>query len=362
VTERARKPFLTANQVTFARLLSMPVLVWLFYQGRAGQWWALALGAAIATTDYLDGYLARKHGPTVLGGLMDPIADKIFVAVIFLAPLHLGWFPAWPVALIFVREFLITSLRTAYELRGIQLRTSYLAKVKTWMQMQGVATMIFYVLVDDHKVAWVFLLTGTALPLLVLLTAAVVQRRFRRGAAIMFGCFVLMDVLYLPEDVAATNWLMCLGLAIASWASGIDYLVGGMRQLRGQGGLRRGDLARLFGATALPCLVVACLVADAGAMWVAVSILAVELAVGGLDNLLAHHRQAASPVAWSARILTTSALLAAALAAAPLAGDQWAGSLTIAALTVSVGGGVREFVRGRAFYLDPHFRDQAAAG
>ena len=61
--------------VTFARLLPMPLLsVWLYHAAtsRGQMWAALIVGTLIGCTDFVDGYLARKQGPTVLGGLIDP--------------------------------------------------------------------------------------------------------------------------------------------------------------------------------------------------------------------------------------------------------------------------------------------------
>lgn len=90
--ERTRRPLITANQVTFARIVAMPVIVWLLYQGATGRWWAWGIAIAVSTTDFVDGYFARKYGSTVLGGLMDPIADKVRIAVLFLPPMHMGSF------------------------------------------------------------------------------------------------------------------------------------------------------------------------------------------------------------------------------------------------------------------------------
>jgi CDP-diacylglycerol--glycerol-3-phosphate 3-phosphatidyltransferase len=124
--------------VTFARLLPMPLLAfWLYHahSSRAQMWAALIVGTLIGCTDFVDGFLARKHGPTVLGGLLDPIADKVFVALIYAPLAAIGVVPAWACALMFVREFLVTALRSSYEIRGLQMKTSYIAKVKTWTQM-----------------------------------------------------------------------------------------------------------------------------------------------------------------------------------------------------------------------------------
>src|SRR5712671_5302691 len=82
---RAGKPWITANQVTLARLIPMPLLSWMIYRGyETGDntylWSALIAGIFVGSTDWVDGMLARRYGPTVLGGLLDPMADKVFVA------------------------------------------------------------------------------------------------------------------------------------------------------------------------------------------------------------------------------------------------------------------------------------------
>ena len=111
---------ITANQVTLARLIPMPLLSWLLYRGKAlGDeryvWVALIAGTLIGCTDWVDGMLARKYGPTILGGLLDPIADKVFIAFAYVpfADPAIDMIPAWACALMFVREFFITALRSA---------------------------------------------------------------------------------------------------------------------------------------------------------------------------------------------------------------------------------------------------------
>src|SRR5437868_7534907 len=95
VSSPMAKPLVTANQVTLARLLLLPIGSWLMYQGLRGQVAALIFMTVVGCTDFVDGWLARKYGPTVLGGLMDPIADKVFIVVIFLPFIDLGWLPPW---------------------------------------------------------------------------------------------------------------------------------------------------------------------------------------------------------------------------------------------------------------------------
>nr|MBA3501176.1 CDP-alcohol phosphatidyltransferase family protein [Deltaproteobacteria bacterium] len=172
------KPWITANQVTVARLIPMPLLAWLLYKGAesgyGGNWYmwsALIAGTLIGCTDWVDGMLARKYGPTVLGGLLDPIADKVFIAFAYVPfaddSIHLV--PAWACALLFMREFFITALRSAYEQRDLSLKTSYLAKVKTWTQMQGIGVLLLFPLMADSRAALTWLLSSlTAAPLVVM--------------------------------------------------------------------------------------------------------------------------------------------------------------------------------------------------
>ena len=53
----------------------------------------------------------------------------------------------------FVREFFVTALRSAYEQRDLTMKTSYLAKAKTWTQMQGIGVMLLFPLVDEQGVS-----------------------------------------------------------------------------------------------------------------------------------------------------------------------------------------------------------------
>src|SRR5690606_9243313 len=86
-------------------------------------------------------------------------------ALTYLPLVDRGYFPAWPVALLFAREFVVTALRSAYEQRGITLKTSFLSKVKTWVQMQGMGMLMLAALVDRDIMVGV-LLAITGIPLL----------------------------------------------------------------------------------------------------------------------------------------------------------------------------------------------------
>ncbi|HEX2691141.1 MAG TPA: CDP-alcohol phosphatidyltransferase family protein [Kofleriaceae bacterium] len=358
----ARRPLITANQVTLARLIPMPLLSWLIYQGaelgykdNVYMWSALIAGTLIGCTDWVDGLLARKYGPTVLGGLLDPIADKIFIAFAYTpfvdgpAPLV----PWWTVALMFQREFFVTALRSAYEQRSLTLKTSYLAKAKTWTQMQGMGVMLLFPLVDNQRFLTGVLFVGVVGPLVAMLVLYLVRRTLWRGAFVMTASILPILLIHLHGDLDLTIWAIMLYIIAITWISGIDYLVIGWRQLRGRGDFSRADAVRLIGALALPVLLYKVLVGP-GAAWPSFVILAVELAVGGLDNLMSHHQRATKALAWGGRVLGVCVLLGAALVV-----PAWAEPFSIVAAAISVIGVFAEFWRGRDYFLDKRIRDKA---
>jgi CDP-diacylglycerol--glycerol-3-phosphate 3-phosphatidyltransferase len=366
------KPWITANQVTLARLIPMPLLAWLIYEGAQEgyennpyMWSALIAGVLIGCTDWVDGMLARKYGPTVLGGLLDPIADKVFIAFAY-APFaddiirvdgHLeSMVPAWVVALMFTREFFITALRSAYEQRDLTLKTSYLAKVKTWTQMQGIGVMLLFPLIPaakQHYLVW-GLGVLVALPIPIIAYNCLVRKKLWRGGVIMTASVLpVFGLAWYGDTTLTLRWIMIAVVGL-TWASGIDYIVIGWKQLRGRGDFAKADAVRLIGALALPALLFAVLVKTPAPAWPVFTILAFELAVGGLDNLLSHHKKATKALAWGSRVLGVSALLGLALLV-----PEHAVWFSAVAAAVSVIGVSAEFWRGRDYFMDKRIRDKA---
>jgi CDP-diacylglycerol--glycerol-3-phosphate 3-phosphatidyltransferase len=354
---------ITANQVTLARLIPMPLLSWLLYRGadlgyRGNVYMTSALiaGTLIGCTDWIDGLLARKYGPTVLGGLLDPIADKIFIAFAY-TPFVDGRHPLvpwWTVALMFQREFFITALRSAYEQRNLTLKTSYLAKAKTWTQMQGIGVMLLFPMVENQQFLTWLLVVGVVGPMVAMAVLYVVKRTVWKGAFVMTASILPILALHLHGDPDLTIRVIMFYIVLITWISGLDYLVVGWKQLRTRGDFSRADAVRLIGALALPTLLYTVLIGPAPA-WPIFLILATELAVGGLDNLLSHHHAATKALAWGSRVLGTCALLGAALII-----PAWAAPLSILAAAVSLVGVCAEFWRGRDYFLDKRIRDKAA--
>jgi CDP-diacylglycerol--glycerol-3-phosphate 3-phosphatidyltransferase len=122
-----------ANAITAVRLLATPPLLVLIVQ--QGISWVAALAwAAIASTDFLDGWVARRQGATTSGAFLDPLADKVLVlgALVALAATDLT---SWvPVLLILGREVTISVYRSAVGRRGVSVPARPLAKLKTASQ------------------------------------------------------------------------------------------------------------------------------------------------------------------------------------------------------------------------------------
>ena len=130
-----------ADQLTLARAAAVPIIVVLYVWDFGGnEYWATATFVAAMTTDWLDGRIARSRGySSPLGGLLDPIADKILVLSVLIVLIDKGVFAGWMVAAIVAREFLVTGLRLAALERGVVLHARDLGKLKTWAQALAAA-------------------------------------------------------------------------------------------------------------------------------------------------------------------------------------------------------------------------------
>jgi phosphatidylglycerophosphate synthase len=254
----------------------------------------------------------------------------------------------------FVREFLVTALRSAYERRAVSMKTSYLGKVKTWTQMQGIGMLVLLQVIGASDVLTGILIAGLVAPLVAMALLWIIKKKLWKGALVMSGSFVALLAVYLQDDPRLTrHFIMFLVVAI-TWVSGFDYLVGGVKHLRGRGDFGRADAVRILGALAIPVLVFLVMIETPAYAWPLLTILSMELAVGGLDNLLSHHQHASGALPWGARVGGVSALLGAGLAL-----PDYAGYLAVLAAALSTAGVAWEFWRGRDYYLDARLRDKA---
>ena len=142
------------NLLTGARLvLSLAVFLALATAGGATPWlsdlvtgpasyaltaWAFAAFVVAAVTDFFDGWLARRFGATsLLGAILDPIADKVLVCAAALGLMALAPNPpiVIPLGLILFREFAVSALREVCAGRNVSLPVTLLAKWKTTLQL-----------------------------------------------------------------------------------------------------------------------------------------------------------------------------------------------------------------------------------
>jgi CDP-diacylglycerol--glycerol-3-phosphate 3-phosphatidyltransferase len=128
------------DQLTLARAVAVPVVIALFAWDFSNHaYWATAVFAVAMATDQVDGWLARRWNQTsAFGTLVDPIADKLLVMAAMIMLVAEGVAPAWIVALIVVRELLVSGLRLAAIERGIVIAARDLGKLKTWAQALAV--------------------------------------------------------------------------------------------------------------------------------------------------------------------------------------------------------------------------------
>ena len=97
---------------------------------------ALVVFTLASFTDLYDGYLARKYGwITNLGKFLDPLADKLLVALALIGLNQIDLVPAWALYLIIGRELLVTGLRSIAAYAGVLILPSRMGKYKTMSQM-----------------------------------------------------------------------------------------------------------------------------------------------------------------------------------------------------------------------------------
>jgi len=134
----------TPNILTLFRIGLIPILVLLFFLPYEWTMKAAAVIFAIgAITDIVDGYIARSTGQTSdLGAFLDPVADKLMVAVALtiLVQMHSTIWMTIPAIVIICREIMVSALREWMGTYGTQGKVSvaFIGKVKTTLQMLAI--------------------------------------------------------------------------------------------------------------------------------------------------------------------------------------------------------------------------------
>ena len=128
-----------ANAITVGRLLLSPLMFWVIPNDEFGSWIAFTMWIVFSSTDFLDGYLARRQGTTSAGAFLDPLADKVLILGAMFTLVSTGVFWVVPVVIITAREVIISVYRVLVGGKGISVPAIKLAKYKTVCQQLAVA-------------------------------------------------------------------------------------------------------------------------------------------------------------------------------------------------------------------------------
>ena len=138
------------NALTLLRIGIVPLLVVVLLTNFSESWIGVpqhVLGVGLfllaASTDFLDGYLARRRGEVSrLGTLLDPIADKLLISAALISLVENRLAPAWAVVIVVCREFAVTALRSVAATAGWVIPASRMGKLKMLSQVITIALLI----------------------------------------------------------------------------------------------------------------------------------------------------------------------------------------------------------------------------
>jgi len=159
------------NRITILRILLSPLfMVLLMNTDRTSRIAALGVFVIAAFSDIYDGYIARKYGwVTNLGKFLDPLADKLFVALALIGLVQIELMPVWGAFLIIGRELLVTGLRAIAAYAGVLIMPSRIGKWKTVAQMFSLLCyLLLSVIALDQASVFVSALQSTAFYTLVI--------------------------------------------------------------------------------------------------------------------------------------------------------------------------------------------------
>jgi len=280
---------ITANQVTLARLVLLPLPVAMVYRNtHAFMLGALAIYILLGLTDALDGYLARKHGSTALGALLDPVVDKIFLVAGFVPLADFQIMPTTLVFILFIRELAVTALRTISFEEGFSFKTSLIAKLKTTVQMAG-AGFILIIWLFPERTTILFILSVAAVGFSVPALVALAKRRspgWMGWSSAGLGAAMLAIRWFLPPKPAI--FALMSGIVAITLYSGAEYLWGMRGVLRSRFVRSPLEALRLLGLSlAVPVFYLPAIDRGDDPTFAILGLLAAEFAQGGVDNSLA---------------------------------------------------------------------------
>jgi len=165
IRSRMKIPISIPNILTALRIVLIPVMVIFFYLPFDDHKLATALVLTVASlTDWLDGYMARKLGQTTpFGAFLDPVADKLIVAValVLLVEAYDSFWLTVPAVVIIGREIVVSALREwmAEMGRKASMAVSNISKVKTFVQMVA----LIFLLANEPIIEKPFVMLGYVL-------------------------------------------------------------------------------------------------------------------------------------------------------------------------------------------------------
>jgi len=143
------------NALASLRILIAPLMFWIIlnpsYFTESGyhitwNYYAAALLFVLASvTDFFDGFIAREWNQmTMLGAIIDPLADKMLTIAGFMGLMMIGEASAWAVYIIIIRELFITGIRTVAVAEKLDIKASMAGKVKTVVQMIAIGFLLMH--------------------------------------------------------------------------------------------------------------------------------------------------------------------------------------------------------------------------
>jgi CDP-diacylglycerol--glycerol-3-phosphate 3-phosphatidyltransferase len=141
------------NALALFRIALAPLMLWFFidrdntiFSHWHPSWldyFAGLIFVIASVTDFFDGFIARQWNQmTKLGGILDPLADKMLVLAGFIGLMVIDRASAWAVFIILSREFFITGLRVVAADEGKNVSSTMAGKVKTVVQMIAIGFLI----------------------------------------------------------------------------------------------------------------------------------------------------------------------------------------------------------------------------
>ena len=143
------------NALASLRILLAPLMFWMILNPELftnngfhiswNYYFTSLLFVLASATDFFDGYIARQWNQmTMLGAILDPLADKMLTLAAFLGLMMIGEASAWAIYIIVVRELFITGLRTVAVSEGLEVKASWAGKVKTVAQMIAIGFLLMH--------------------------------------------------------------------------------------------------------------------------------------------------------------------------------------------------------------------------